>query len=134
MGRDVPTYNLSPKGIQMKHKIEHPHSTVVLSASACLPTQGKQVVVIAAGIDGEANAERVVQVVLEQHGVIVRGDDVVLFWSTPSAFSVTGSPLLRRLFVAEDAFEWGPPLQITDTPEVHESAARCNAELMSMTL
>lgn len=117
----------------MKHKIEHPHNTVVLAASACLPTQGKQVVVVAAGTNGEANAERIVSVVLEQHGMVARGDDVVLFWSTPSAFSVTGSPLLRRLFLAENAMEWGPPLKITDAPEVQESAARCNAELMSMT-
>ncbi|QMV00848.1 hypothetical protein GHV40_04800 [Devosia sp. D6-9] len=88
------------------------------------------VVVISAGLEGEANAEQILNAVLTGHGLTLAQQPVVL-WSTPAEFSVTGTALLRRLFFDDVNLEWGPDLAFTDAPEIHVAATRCNAELQA---
>jgi hypothetical protein len=87
------------------------------------------VVVISAGLDGEAHAEQILNTVLAAHGLTLAQQPLVL-WSTPAEFSVTGTPLLRRLFLDGTSLEWGPDLEFTDAPEIHGAATLCNAELL----
>ena len=90
--------------------------------------RNRDVVVISAGLEGEANAEQVLNTVLAGHGLTLAQAPTIL-WSTPTEHSVAGTPLLRRLFLDETNLEWGRNLAFTDAPEIHEAASRCNAEL-----
>lgn len=111
--------------------MKHTYSTnPKLCAISELINYGGHVIVISAGIQGEINAETILNAALAGHGLAL-SDNPVVIWSTPAEMSNTGKPLLRRLFVDGVTFEWGPDVVFTDAPEIHQAAERCNVELLA---
>lgn len=112
----------------MLHKFQPPHGPEVVIATERVDVNGSKALIIAAGVLGEVNAERILEIALNQQD-IASADGVTIFWSTPDFASVTGKSLLRRLFTDQSTLEWGPDLALVDAPQVHAAAERCNAEV-----
>lgn len=112
----------------MLHQIENAQGFKVPAASEVVEVDTSIALILAASVNGEANAEAIIATALEKHN-ITQTSDVIAFWSTPASASVTGKALLRRLFMDGRSLEWGPDLMLTDAPQVHAAAERCNSEV-----
>jgi len=112
----------------MLHPLQNAQGNEVLAASEVIDLDSSTAIVIASSVNGEGNAELITAAAREQHS-IASTDEVIVFWSTPAFASVTDKALLRRLFTHGSSLEWGPDLLLTDAPQVHAAAERCNAEV-----
>lgn len=86
----------------------HIHDGHLLAVSGSIPG-ARPVTVVVAGNSAETQAEKLLADIRSPHPIL---------WCTPAHNSLTSELMVRRLFTESATLEWGPPLSISDRPEI----------------
>lgn len=81
---------------------------VLLAVSSAVMVDTPSTVIVA-GRSAETQAEKI---------LADAPDGDVILWCTPAHNSLSGELIVRRLFTGGATLDWGPPLSITDRPEI----------------
>ena len=98
----------------------------LLAVSGPVDGSTPPVTVVVAGINAETHVNTIVPQLPDCPQSTAEG---IVLWHTPAEGSLTGQSLLRRLFLDRSAVSWGPPLRITDRPDIEATVAKLVAAM-----